>query len=50
MIVAALIAAAAVTGITARDINMTQNQKLRMAEAAVAQLYVDTVDETNLVN
>lgn len=49
MIVAALIAAAAVTGITARDINMTQNQKLRMAEAAVAQLYVDTVDENKLV-
>ncbi len=46
----ALVAVITAAGFSfARDINMTQNQKLRMAEAAVAQLYVDTVDENKLV-
>lgn len=43
---------AAISGVAisvAREMNITQNQKLRMAEAAVAQLYVDTVDENKLV-
>lgn len=31
------------------DQTMTENAKLRLAEAAIAQLYVDSVDETKLV-
>lgn len=31
------------------EMSMTENNKLRLAEAAIAQLYVDSVDETKLV-
>lgn len=31
------------------EISMAENNKLRLAEAAIAQLYVDTVNETKLV-
>ena len=37
------------SGITNAQNFLNQNQKLRMAEAAIAQFYVDSVDETKLV-
>lgn len=37
------------SGITNAQNYLNQNQKLRMAEAAIAQFYVDTVNETKLV-
>ena len=45
--ISAAIAVAA--GIAASQAQMTPNNKLRMAEAAIAQLYVDTVNEDRLV-
>ncbi len=39
----------ALSGITHAQNYLNQNQKLRMAEAAIAQFYVDTVNETKLV-
>lgn len=45
----AIIAAAIITGICATGQQMLPNQKLRMAEAAVSQFYVDTVNEDKLV-
>ncbi len=47
MAISAAIAVAA--GIAASQAQMTPNNKLRMAEAAIAQLYVDTVNEDRLV-
>lgn len=35
--------------LTSAQNRMSENQKLRMAEAAIAQLYVDSVNETKLV-
>ena len=46
--ISAAIAVAA--GIAASQAQMTPNNKLRMAEAAIAQLYVDTVNEDRLVD
>ena len=44
-----LAAAAIATGILASKAQFSANNKLRMAEAAISQLYVDTVDENKLV-
>ncbi|MDE6097088.1 MAG: S41 family peptidase [Muribaculaceae bacterium] len=39
----------ALSGITKAQTYVNQNQKLRMAEAAISQFYVDTVNESKLV-
>ncbi|MDE6338173.1 MAG: S41 family peptidase [Muribaculaceae bacterium] len=48
-IILAIIAAGILATIGATGQQMLPNQKLRMAEAAVSQFYVDTVDEDKLV-
>lgn len=45
----ALLALAAITLSATAQIRVNQNQKLRMAEAAISQFYVDSVNENKLV-
>ena len=46
---AIIFAGAVLTAFAASQTKLTANQKLRMAEAAVTQFYVDTVNEDKLV-
>lgn len=48
-LLAILASSAAIAGVCAQRPDINANNKLRMAEAAVAQLYVDSVDENKLV-
>ena len=49
LIILGAIALFAATGLLKAQLPINQNQKLRMAESAISQFYVDTVNESKLV-